>query len=112
MTVATPAELAARLTLARAIAADYARQARGEGQDVRPDWYSWAARLHTALVGILAALEALASGPGITGAPIALADVGTVRAALIDGAAYRQDIGDYSQAGAYRRVSRSLGDDR
>jgi hypothetical protein len=60
---AMSAELAAQVTAARAVAADYAREARGEGCG-RPDWYMWAARLHLALVGVLGSLG---SGPGDDG---------------------------------------------
>jgi hypothetical protein len=92
MTVPMPAELAARLTMARAVAVDYAREARLGGSNGRPDWFAWAARLHTALSGLTSALDAFIGGTGIAGAAtFAAADVAVLRRALADAIDYRND---------------------
>jgi hypothetical protein len=109
----TPAELAARITLAHAVAANYAREARGQAGNGRPDWYAWGARLHQALTGVLGALGTVRSGPVVVGGVvIGPADVGTVLAALDDAAAFRAARLDGAAVVRYLSLSRTLGADQ
>jgi heme A synthase len=113
MTVPVPAaQLAARLTMARVIAADYA-QLPASDEAARHDWREWAARLHAALAGLLVAIDAVTSATGIAGtALLAPADVGTVLGALTDAADWRAARGDRDTLARYRGLSYRLGDDR
>lgn len=122
-------EVAARLTLARSVTADFARAAAGFDT---PDWLSWSNRLAASLGGLLEALGAAdapesgreafqaaavaSSGraPDGTGR-LSAQDTLTVIAALSDAAEYRSahsDDGDRQLIVAYRLLSLGLGDDR
>lgn len=101
-------DLAARLTLARAITSDFTRQTSDDAWP-RIDWLEWAHRLNAALSGLITALDS-ASGPALTGgAFISGPDLLTVLAALDHASA----IGTNSLTLArYRALARALGDDR
>jgi hypothetical protein len=105
-------ETRARMTLARAISADFTREAR---EARRPDWPTWAHRLNTALAGLLAALDASTAPLLDGGAYVSGPDLRTILAALRDGAEYRcNNPGDSDLAtiAAFRMLSFALGDDR
>jgi hypothetical protein len=127
--VITP-EVAARRLLASTSAADFAAEtqtfARG-GQT--PDWLAWAHRLALLLGGLLTAMDAAAPAPAARAAfqaaaiassgvapdgsgRLSPADLLTVLGALSDGAVHAGHVQRWNDAAAYRRVSRSLGDDR
>lgn len=113
------AELAGRLTLARAIIADFDRERAAVCQEraaVSQDYGGaaqagviWSARLGAALAGLVSAVDAVmapAAGPVAVVAP---ADVGAVTAALQDGAELRRDRGDQATANRYRMLADALG---
>lgn len=133
----TGAELAARVTAARAARGDFERQKQdtpmrlGSG----PAWQVWAERLSAELGGLLDALTLPASDSAATGinldgsATLSPADVLVVIGAVRDGIAFRGSIvgrcrrcgpgipceshqGDSADLGLYQGLAYRLGDDR
>jgi hypothetical protein len=109
-------ELAARLTVAQAVSADFTREIRDETWPAPgPDWLAWSHRLNTALAGLASAIDvasAVAPDGSLTLAP---RDLPVVLDALADAARYRNDHQPDSSAGVmaeYRRLARALGDGR
>ena len=103
-------ELTARLTLARAITAEFTRLQPGT------DWEEYALRLNTALLGLIGAIDDsqyAASGTlPDTSTVISARDLMTVLGALSDGSAYRMARGNLVTSMRYRSLARALGDDR
>jgi len=116
MTVLPSPELAGRLVLARAITADFERllgTVRDSDMTLNElGAFAWCRTLHTALAGLIRALDA-ASGPVAPGgALISGRDLMTVLGALSDATDFRAARGDSGAVAAYRSLARALGDDR
>lgn len=119
MTVPGSSETAARRTLGRAAAADFAREAAAFAAGGRtPDWLAWSHRLASALNGLLTALDQqayskplpvtckLSDGSGC----LAPADLAVVLAALTDATLYATAVVERpDDTDAYRRIAQSLG---
>jgi hypothetical protein len=105
-------ELAARMTLAKAISADFDHEIRTARLVY---WETWAHRLNTALNGLLAALDASTAPLLDGGAYVSGPDLMAILAALRDAAEYRAnnpDDADRELIARFRGLSRTLGDDR
>lgn len=108
------AELAARLTLARAITTDFTRVTAELKSGT--DWLTWAHRINTALASLISALDdSLRITSAVlpdNSALISSRDMLTVLGALSDAAGHRAEHGDYVSVTRYRALARALGDDR
>lgn len=118
----TGADLAARITAAAAVRADFERerQAFATGAGPRPEWADWAVRLSATAGQLLAVVDDAATmAPAATGlspdgsAVVAAADVPVVTGALADAVMCHDAHGDdRAVIPAYRRVGHALGDER
>lgn len=127
--VVTP-EVSARRILARSAVADFTAETQEFARGGKtPDWVAHSHRLGLMLGGVLAALDAAEPPPGAREAfhaaaiassgvapdgsgRLSPADLLIVLGALSDGAVHAASVQRWNDSTAYRRVSRSLGDDQ
>lgn len=105
MSVTRNPELAARVVLARLIAADFANDAYHKR---RPDWRALAFSLHTALTRLLSALGADVDPLPDGVALISGSTTSLLIEALADAASYRAQDSDHVRVMFYRALSREL----
>lgn len=105
-------EVAARMTLAKAISSDFDHEVRTARVVY---WETWAHRLNTALSGLLAALDASTAPRLAGGAHVSGPDLMVILCALRDAAEFRSNHpgrDDQRLIVSFHGLLRTLGDDR